>query len=170
MGKNQIPMAVVLFFFVAAACYLPINVSAARNVPAKNKFIVEGKVFCDSCQFGYETPLSSYIAGAKVRVECRDKATGVKTCDFDGVTDHTGTYNIYVADEHEHENCETVLLSSPHPECAKLVAGRERAVVFLTHNNGIASDKRFANAMGFQKDTPLPQCAELKKLYDEYDV
>lgn len=63
MGKNEISMVVVLFLFVAAACYLPINVSAARNVPAKNKFIVEGKVFCDSCQFGYETPLSTYLAG-----------------------------------------------------------------------------------------------------------
>lgn len=48
-----------------------------------------------------------YSAGPNVRVECRSKATGTKTCSFDGTTDHTGTYNILVADEHEHEICES---------------------------------------------------------------
>ncbi|KAJ0987366.1 hypothetical protein J5N97_005722 [Dioscorea zingiberensis] len=170
MGKNKISMAAVLVFFVAAACFVPMSVSAARDVPKKSKFTVRGRVFCDTCQFGYETPLSTYLSGAKVRVECHDKTTKAKTCNFEGVTDHTGTYNIDVVDEHEHEVCESVLLSSPHPECGSLVSGRERAPVFLTHNNGIASDTRFANALGFQKSTPLAECAKLQKLYEQYDV
>lgn len=108
--------------------------------------------------------------GAKVRVECRTKATGAKTCGFDGVTDKTGTYKILVEDEHEHEICESVLVESPDRSCNKVVMGRERAPVFLTNNNGIASNTRFANALGFEKDVPLAFCASLMKQYDEVDV
>lgn len=104
-----------------------------------------------------------------MRVECRSRMTGAKVCSFDGVTDHTGTYNILVADEHERENCESVLVSSPVKGCDKILEGRERASVFLTHNNGIASDKRFANSLGFQKDIPLSGCAQLLKMYQQYE-
>jgi Pollen protein Ole e 1 like len=109
--------------------------------------------------------LSDYGTGAKVKVECRSKSTGVKN--FEGVTDHTGTYNIPVANEHEHELCETVLLSSPDSSCAKLVNGRERARVFLTHNNGLSSDVRYANAMGFEKEIAFASCTELLKMYEQ---
>lgn len=110
------------------------------------------------------------MPGAKVRVECRARATGAETCSFEGVTDATGTYKILVADEHEHEICESVLVESPDHACNKIVDGREKASVFLTRNNGIASDVRYANAMGFQKDTPLAFCASLMKQYEEYGV
>lgn len=105
-----------------------------------------------------------------MRVECKTRATGAKTCSFEGVTDETGTYKILVADEHEHENCESVLVESPDHACNKIVDGRERAPVFLTRNNGIATDVRFANAMGFEKDIPLAFCASLMKQYDEVEV
>ncbi|KAG1334549.1 pollen-specific protein C13 [Cocos nucifera] len=75
----------------------------------------------------------------------------------------------YIADEHEHENCESVLVSSPVKGCDKILAGRERAPVFLTHNNGIASDKRFANSLGFQKDIPVAGCARLLEMYQQYE-
>ncbi|KAM1597747.1 hypothetical protein PS2_032617 [Malus domestica] len=32
------------------------------------------KVYCDTCRAGYETKVITYIAGAKVRLECRDKS------------------------------------------------------------------------------------------------
>uniref|UniRef100_A0A0A9D5W2 Uncharacterized protein n=1 Tax=Arundo donax TaxID=35708 RepID=A0A0A9D5W2_ARUDO len=105
--------------------------------------------------------------GAKVRVDCKSKTTGEKTCSFEGHTDRTGTYNIHVADEHEHELCESVLVSSPDVGCAKAVAGRERAPVFLTSNNGVASNVRLANALGFQKDVALSGCTQILKMYEE---
>ncbi|KAF0928400.1 hypothetical protein E2562_003218, partial [Oryza meyeriana var. granulata] len=109
------------------------------------------------------------IPGAKVKVECRSKSTGAKTCSFEGQTDHTGTYNIPVDDEHEHELCESVLVSSPDAKCGKIVTGRERAPVFLTNNNGVTSNVRLANALGFQKDAPLAACAQILKMYEEVD-
>ena len=103
-------------------------------------------------------------------VECRSRITGAKTCSFDGTTDHTGTYNILIADEHDdHEICESVLVSSPESGCKTALQGRERAPVFLSHNNGIASDTRFANSLGFLKDTSLPVCTELLKSYEQYE-
>ncbi|ONK75526.1 uncharacterized protein A4U43_C03F17810 [Asparagus officinalis] len=110
------------------------------------------------------------LSSAKVRVQCRTRATSEKTCSFDGVTDATGTYKILVADEHEHDICESVLISSPDGSCQKIVQGRERAQVFLTHNNGMASDTRFANALGFERKTPFAFCAQLMKQYEEVDV
>ncbi|RRT82892.1 hypothetical protein B296_00016951 [Ensete ventricosum] len=178
---------------MAVACVLPSLAVAARNVAAgKQGFVVQGRVFCDTCRAGFETPVSTYTvgegfpsmqaiiflstvtlmccAGAKVRIECRSKATGAKTCNFEGTTDLTGTYNILVADEHEHEICESVLVSSPESRCKTPLQGRERARVFLSRNNGIASDTRYANSLGFQKDTPLSVCAELLKTYEQYEV
>ncbi|KAI4981804.1 hypothetical protein ZWY2020_022296 [Hordeum vulgare] len=133
------------------------------------QFVVRGRVWCDTCRAGFETPASTFIAGAKVRVECKSRSTGAQTCSFEGHTDHTGTYNIPVDDEHEQELCESVLVSSPDTACAKAVAGRERAPVFLNNNNGVASNVRLANALGFEKDTPLAACAQILKMYEEVD-
>lgn len=105
------------------------------------------------------------FTGAKVRVECRTMDTKAKTCSFDGVTDSTGTYNIKVAGEHEYEVCESVLVSSPDGECSSPLMGRERATVVLSDNNGLASDTRVANALGFKKNTPLAWCSSLMKVY-----
>ncbi|CAL9073319.1 unnamed protein product [Musa textilis] len=168
MAKHPISAVAAV---LAVACVLPSLTVAARNVAAgKQGFVVQGRVFCDTCGAGFETPVSTYTAGAKVRIECRSKATGAKTCKVEGTTDHTGTYNILVADEHEHEICESVLVSSPESRCKTPLQGRERARVFLSRNNGIASDTRYANSLGFQKDTPMSVCAELLKTYEQYEV
>ncbi|KAJ1295877.1 hypothetical protein BS78_01G256700 [Paspalum vaginatum] len=152
----------------ALALLLATPASASRDLrPLRAGFVVRGRVWCDTCRAGFETPASTYIAGAKVRIDCRSKTTGAKTCSFEGHTDRTGTYNILVADEHEHELCESVLVSSPDRDCGKVVAGRERAPVFLTSNNGVASNVRMANALGFQKDVALPRCKQLLKMYDD---
>ncbi|URD88148.1 hypothetical protein MUK42_27283 [Musa troglodytarum] len=55
--------------------------------------------------------------GAKVRIKCRSKVIGSTVCSFEGTTDHTGTYNILVANEHENGICESVLISSPASRC-----------------------------------------------------
>lgn len=108
--------------------------------------------------------------GAKVRIECRARSTGIQTYNAEGSTDERGVYRIPVTGEHEHEICESVLVSSPHSGCAVALKGRERARVHLTRNNGIASETRFANSLGFEKDTPLPACGELLKQYEEYQI
>ncbi|RRT66464.1 hypothetical protein B296_00011376, partial [Ensete ventricosum] len=170
---------------LALVFMLPAIALAARDVAGiKRGFVVQGRVFCDTCRAGFETPASTYIRGegfaaprsrlsicAKVRVECRSRITGAKTCSFDGTTDHTGTYNILVADGHDdHEICESVLVSSPEHGCKTVLHGRERARVFLGRNNGIASDTRFANSLGFIKDAPLSVCTQLLKTYEQYEV
>ncbi|GLT64299.1 hypothetical protein SLA2020_368030 [Shorea laevis] len=57
----------------------------------------------------------------------------------------------------------------PQHDCATVSPGRERTRVILTRYNGIASDNRFANAMGFMKDKALSGCAEILKQYQESD-
>lgn len=44
-----------------ALCVLPALVSAVR--PNTKPFSVEGRVYCDTCQAGFETPATTYIAG-----------------------------------------------------------------------------------------------------------
>ncbi|RWV85235.1 hypothetical protein BHE74_00046362, partial [Ensete ventricosum] len=207
MAKHLFSTVAVVF---AVACVLPALAIATRDVGVvKLGFVVQGRVFCDTCRAGFETPASTYIQGEGFTaphsrlpifffcwnfcrrilpglgsmhlqtsnletlvgmVECRSEVTGAKTCSFEGTTDHTGTYNILVADEHDdHEICESLLISSPESGCNTALQGRERAPVFLSHNNGIASGTRFANSLGFLKDTSLPGCSELLKSYEQYE-
>ncbi|KAL5224092.1 hypothetical protein ABZP36_010731 [Zizania latifolia] len=172
MASQRAPSSFLLLFLLAAMCTLAVwpSASAARDVGSRRAdFLVQGRVWCDTCRAGFETPASTYIAGAKVMVECKSKSTGSKIFSFEGQTDHTGTYNIPVEGEHEHELCESVLVSSPDKGCGKTVAGRERAPVFLTNNNGVTSNVRLANALGFQKDTALAECSEILKMYEEVE-
>jgi len=47
--------------FVVFLCVLPVMVSAIR--PHLTPFYVKGRVYCDPCRAGFETPLTTYIAG-----------------------------------------------------------------------------------------------------------
>ena len=64
---------------------------------------------------------------------------------------------------------EAMLVSSPDSECATPDKGRDRARVFLTRYNGMNSDTRFANAMGFLKNEPLASCTQVLQKYQETD-
>ncbi|KAJ8619174.1 hypothetical protein MRB53_015360 [Persea americana] len=154
------------FLMLMALWVLPALVSAR---PARTNLIVQGRVYCDTCRAGFETSASTYMHGARVRLECRERASGQMTYSVEGVTDRTGTYKIPVADDHENDICETVLVSSPQMECSTAVQGRDRARVVLTRNNGIASNNRYANNLGFEKDAPMIGCAKVMKQYQEYD-
>ncbi|RWR93020.1 pollen-specific protein [Cinnamomum micranthum f. kanehirae] len=149
-----------------ALCVLPALVCAR---PAKTDFIVQGRVYCDTCQAGFETSATTYIHGARVMVKCRDIKSDKTTYSCEGVTDGTGTYKIPISGDHENEVCETVLVSSPQQDCATVAPGRDRARLALAHNNGIVSDNRYANNMGFMKDAPLAGCTDLLKQYQEFD-
>lgn len=113
------------------------------------------------CDFGFSMVKPFCSLQVQRWVECRSKVIGTTICSFEGTTDHTGTYNILVADEHENEICVSVLISSPASGCKTALQGRERAQVFLTHNNGIALDTRYTNSLCFLKDSSLPVCAQL---------
>ena len=42
--------------------------SASRDLrPRRAGFVVRGRVWCDNCRTGFETPASTYIAGATPR-------------------------------------------------------------------------------------------------------
>lgn len=47
-------------FVLMALCVLPALVSAR---PMRSNFIVQGRVYCDTCRAGFETSASTYIHG-----------------------------------------------------------------------------------------------------------
>ncbi|XP_058085429.1 pollen-specific protein C13-like [Magnolia sinica] len=149
-----------------ALCILPALVSGR---PMRSNFMVQGRVYCDTCLAGFETSATTYISGAKVRLECRERESGQLTYAIEGKTAQSGMYEIPVSDDRGNDICEVALVSSPQSECATPMPGRERARVFLTQNNGIASYTRYANNLGFQKDAPIVGCSKLLKQYQEYD-
>lgn len=87
----------------------------------------------------------------------------------EGTTDSTGTYKIMVTEDHGDQLCDAVLVSSPQLDCASADPGRDRAAVVLTRYNGIVSDDRYANSMGFLKDQPMSGCTQLLQQYQELE-
>ncbi|XP_034692350.1 pollen-specific protein C13-like [Vitis riparia] len=150
-----------------ALCLLLVCVSEAR--PMRKPFVLHGRVYCDTCRAGFETSATTYIAGARVRIECKDRNSLQLVYSVEGVTDSTGTYKISIADDHGDQMCDAVLVKSPQPDCAKVDPGRDRSRLSLTRSNGLVSDTRFANAMGFMKDEPASGCTQLLKQYQESD-
>ncbi|CAA7057756.1 unnamed protein product [Microthlaspi erraticum] len=152
---------------VVVLCFLPVLAMAIR--PNKNPFVVRGRVYCDTCLAGFETPASTYIPGAVVRLECKDRRTMELKYTHDAKTDSTGSYKILVSEDHEDQFCDTILVSSSQLRCSNVSPGHDRARVTLTRFNGIASDERFANNLAFLRDAELPGCSEIMKQYQETD-
>nr|XP_043608512.1 protein DOWNSTREAM OF FLC-like [Erigeron canadensis] len=145
-----------------ALCLLPVFTTA---LVSSNPFRLKGRVYCDTCNAGFETSATTYIAGATVRVECLDRYTMSLKYTLSAVTDATGTYEMEVPTDHGDQKCECTLVKSPDSKCAQPSIGRNRATVILTRNNGMNNDARYANAMGFATTTPLPGCKELIRSY-----
>ncbi|CAN7008738.1 hypothetical protein IGI04_011099 [Brassica rapa subsp. trilocularis] len=150
---------------LVALCFLPALAMSAR--PNKNPFVVRGRVYCDTCLAGFETSASTFIPGAVVRLECKDRRTMELTYRHEARTDSTGSYRILVSEDHEDQFCDTMLVSSSQLRCSNVSPGHDRARVTLTRFNGIASDERFANNLGFLRDAASPGCAEIMKQYQE---
>ncbi|XP_059624306.1 protein DOWNSTREAM OF FLC-like [Cornus florida] len=145
-----------------ALCVLPALVSA-RFVG--NPFLVRGKVYCDTCCAGFETDKTPYIAGATVRIECKDRKTEDLKYSIEGVTSSAGIYNIEVSGDRGDDVCDVKVVSSPQSDCATPSSGRDRARVILTRYNGIVPDIRNVNSIGFQRNEPMAGCTELLKKY-----
>ncbi|KAJ0981748.1 hypothetical protein J5N97_010030 [Dioscorea zingiberensis] len=152
------------FQLLAALCLLSAIVGLARASP-KPQFAIEGRVYCDTCRAGFETSATEYIKGAKVKVECKRYDNDEVSYEAEAVTDDSGTYKLTIDDDHQDEICEVVLLESPVEGCKEIVVGRNRARVMLTQNSGISSTVRYANALGFYKEDPLPLCGELLRIF-----
>lgn len=121
---------------------------------------VEGSVYCDTCRTQFMTRLSSYIAGATVRLECREVGSGKVTLSKEAVTDGSGRYSVEIEGDREDESCQVVLVKSSDPECSEIGSSfmNEAAKVSITRNNGIVSPVLSANPLGFLHRKPLPEC------------
>ena len=100
-----------------------------------------------------------------MKVECKRYDNDEVSYEAEAVTDDSGTYSITIDNDHQDEICEVVLLESPEAGCNEIVVGRNRARVTLTQNSGMSSGVRYANALGFYKEDPLPLCGELLRMF-----
>ncbi|XP_010428908.1 PREDICTED: major pollen allergen Lol p 11-like [Camelina sativa] len=157
-------------------CILPaIAVAARRGSIGKNTMVVEGRTYCDTCKFGFETPESSYfIPGATVKLVCKHRQTMEEVYTDVAVSDKKGNYKFVVHDDHKDEMCDVLLVKSSDKSCGKISVGREKSRVILNHYSGIASQIRHANNMGFEKDVSDIFCSALFQKYmvdeDEDDI
>ncbi|KAJ0040014.1 hypothetical protein Pint_26631 [Pistacia integerrima] len=135
----------------------------------KAPFTVRGRVYCDTCRCGFETSASTYIHGAKVRIECKDRDTLQLKYSKEGETDSKGTYNIQVEDDHLDQICYAKLVSSPMASCKTPGPGRDHSQVILTRSNGAVSNLHYANALGFLRNQALSECAQFLKQYQLQD-
>ncbi|KAE8652934.1 protein DOWNSTREAM OF FLC [Cucumis sativus] len=158
-------MARVIILF--ALIMLPALALASR--PVRTPFVVRGKVFCDTCLAGFETSATTYIPGAKVRIECKDRNSMELQYTHEATTDSTGSYTLLVNEDHGDELCDAVLVSSPQEKCSSVSEGRDRARVILTRYNGIASNERYVNAMGFAMDEPMSGCNQVMSQYQDIE-
>ncbi|PNT27899.1 hypothetical protein POPTR_007G090100v4 [Populus trichocarpa] len=157
-------MARLLLF---ALCVLSSVLASAWSMG--NPFYVRGRVYCDTCQCGFETKKTTYVPDARVRIECRDRTDLQLRYSVEGVTDSTGTYKIKVEGDQADRLCHVVLVDSPLADCKTVDTARNGAEVILTRSNGAISDLHYANSLGFVKDKALPGCAELVKQLLESD-
>ncbi|KMZ57126.1 Pollen Ole e 1 allergen and extensin family protein [Zostera marina] len=159
MAASSILLTVVVLFVSA------VTVPTTAKLPPST-FIVEGRVYCDNCRAGFETTISEYLSGARVKLDCQNETTHKVIQTIEAVTDSKGSYHIEISHDHEDETCEVSLVSSPKPDCSEIKSSRNSARVVLTENSGMASDTRNANSLGFLKKEPLKICKKLLKWYD----
>ncbi|KAL3508759.1 hypothetical protein ACH5RR_028160 [Cinchona calisaya] len=142
---------------VSAICFLALaSFATAQLGPVFN---VEGEVYCDPCRVEFQTSLSKGLEGAAVRLECRERDTGVVTIQSETVTGKDGKYNLKTGGDHEEEICEVVALKSPSEKCnVSFERADSKARVLLTQNNGVQGTDRYANALGFKTAQADEEC------------
>ncbi|KAG6520024.1 major pollen allergen Lol p 11-like [Zingiber officinale] len=146
-------------------CFFLTFISFFENVVSSHDIVIEGRVYCDTCRAGFETTVTTYVEGAKVKLECKNFTTGEVTYTSEATTDTTGTYHVSVANDHQEETCAMQLVESSQSDCSEINDGRNSAPIVVTHNVGIASNVRYANSLGFLKDKPLSNCGEVLMQY-----
>ncbi|XP_057528879.1 pollen-specific protein C13-like [Amaranthus tricolor] len=160
MTKLWLPVLFVVVSTIAAT-----TVAKKLAVP----YQLSGKVYCDTCRFGFETNITTYIPGAVVQLQCNDKSNTRLVFSNTTKTDENGKFTFQVYEDHGDQYCDVVLISSPWPHCKIIDQVRKRSRVIVTNLNGISTYLRHANNLGVFQDYALPQCAALYRYFFHSD-
>ena len=150
----------------AAVCFLAVLSTGESRRQHQNSLHVEGTVYCDTCRAQFMTRLSTAMAGATVRLECKESLTGKVTLAKEAVTDGAGKYAVELEGDREDEICNVVLVKSSDRDCDEIDGSSfadPAARVSATRNNGIVSPVRTANPLGFLRREPLKECVGVFK-------
>lgn len=104
------------------------------------------------------------VAGAKVRLVCKEQEGGHETYNIEDETNDLGIYHLQVDGYHENEYCEILLVESRYPECGE-VSNQSRfkessRITLKSHNDDdIAASTttitiRHPNPLGFLMNEP----------------
>ncbi|GJN02629.1 hypothetical protein PR202_ga19999 [Eleusine coracana subsp. coracana] len=107
----------ILVVAAAAACFFFVA----------DGFTVTGEVYCDPCRAGFKTNVSTPMAGAAVKLECRPFLNGPESLEADATTDAKGWYLLEVDQDFQEDICEVMLIKSADPACAEIDKFRDRA-------------------------------------------
>ncbi|KAL2226065.1 olee1-like protein [Sesamum indicum] len=152
----------VAIILAAALCFLDVAASLAP------KFVVDGKVYCEVCRANFTNRYSKPMAGAKVKLECKNEVTEKVTYTLEGETNDKGVYTLTAEGDHGSEDlCAVTLVKSSMADCAEIPDEKPAAEVTLTLNNGFHDEFRHANPLAFTRKEALPECAELFKELEE---
>ncbi|KAK4412817.1 Anther-specific protein LAT52 [Sesamum alatum] len=143
-----------------ALCFLSLLDVATAHGP---KFVVDGKVYCEVCRANFTNRFSWPMAGAKVKLECKNEVTEKVTYTLEGETNVYGEYKLTAEGDHGEDLCAVTLVKSSKADCAEIPDDKPAAEVTLTVNNGFHDELRHANPLTFTRKEALPECAVLFK-------
>ena len=183
MGKSfaVVALLVIAFCFSSAlarnAKYHPEVIGAVNSADvrdfgklkgsASDKFLVGGKIYCDPCQFEFESRLSKPLSGVKVILECRKPDSDNITFSQEGTADANGFYNLNVVGDHEDEICAVRTEANTHKHCNVPMKTSDSDRIVLTKHDGVSSSLRFVNPLGFKTQKINDECA---KVYKELEL
>ncbi|XAR68277.1 hypothetical protein NMG60_11003354 [Bertholletia excelsa] len=156
-------MAKAVFVVASALCLLVLVGPAFGHVelPTSESFLIEGKVYCDTCRVLFATNLSHPIQGAKVELECIGIDAGQESTKKTAITDESGHYELEVEGDHEEDICTVKVVSSPDSDCNEVVPEISRSIISITTNSGMEGFIRQANPIGFRRKSAIKGCIEL---------
>ncbi|GMJ13844.1 hypothetical protein like AT1G29140 [Hibiscus trionum] len=167
MGKAY----AISFLFFTICIWSSLNFAEGRGAVKRNKFTVIGHVYCDTCRVEFETKISQPIAGATVKLECRNRSDESPTYNSpEIVTGSSGVYIIEVVGDYEDSDCEVGLVKSPRVDCNEMTEDWRKARVVLTGLDGISGNIRYANNLGFKKKKALPECKNVLTKMGYYEL
>ncbi|KAF3441033.1 hypothetical protein FNV43_RR19319 [Rhamnella rubrinervis] len=128
-------------------------------------FHIQGRVYCDTCRFGFETEAITHIEAATVELQCINRTNLQVMYSAKAKTDSKGTYDFVVEKDQQDQMCNCNLVHSPEEECREESPGRNKATALLTADNGVVNKFHKVNSMGFFKKQALPICKTLRAKY-----
>ncbi|XP_058211152.1 anther-specific protein LAT52-like [Rhododendron vialii] len=99
-------------------------------VDSTNKFSVEGKVLCATCNVNSGTDFQP-LGKVEVEIKCRSRKNGTVTLIQPALADDGGYYKTYVEDGHHDDLCMVRAVASPDPRCNVKAPGFRSARITL---------------------------------------